>query len=139
MDPKEAQFRTVEAQLDHAVSSAVAALRARGIDVADGSWRSYHYKVSHLRWAYAFSRTWELELETADVSVEFSYMELVVSGEPDEVFITAHAEKYRPGKESSISQRSTRSLEFRELIQRGIAVVALAELTQVAKAVGQEL
>jgi len=139
MQPCEAKFREVEKQLDTSVECAIPALEASGITCQDNSSRSYHYKVGYLMWEQIFTREWDADLQTALVQVRLLYPEPVHPSDPVLINVWVSAEKYRPGQESTLKERTESKVQLEALLETGLEAVVIQQFKIGAKIVGQAL
>lgn len=139
MTPTETKFREVEKQLDAALQSATHVLQTFAISLQDTSVRSYQYKEAYLSWSYLFKRVWELELETAQVQVRLSYPEPIEIADPPQISVWLRAEKFRPGQESSQSEKSETTIPLSALLNEGIDAYVVTNVKDGARTIGQAL
>jgi hypothetical protein len=136
MDTTETVFRSAELQLDNALAAASSVLAAQGVAIADESRRTYHYKNQYLLWEVKFSRSWDVGLKTADVSVTLTLPEPAAPGDPLQVEIALRAQLYRSGQASTEDLRSSDAMTVQELLARGIESIVTAKLREGARNVG---
>jgi hypothetical protein len=115
MDANEGQFRQWEHRFDCALSAAQAQLRAVDIRLEDHSVRRRE-RGEYLRWDHEFTRSRELEIETAQVRLRMSFLEPIEESSVNMVRMWCCAEQFRPGQISRI----------RQIIDRGVPESALA-------------
>lgn len=139
MASTETKFREVEKQLDAAVQVAIPVLRDFDISVQDTSVRSYQYKEAYLSWSYLFERVWELELETARVQIRLSFPEPIEVASPAQIGVWQRSEKFRPGQESSQSEKSETTISLSALLTEGIDALVVKRLKAGAQTFGQAL
>jgi hypothetical protein len=139
MTPIETKFREVEKQLDSALQSATHVLQTFAISLHDTSVRSYQYKEAYLSWSYLFKRVWELDLETAQVQVRLSYPEPIEVTDPPQINVWLRAEKFRPGQESSQSEKSETTIPLSALLNEGIDAFVVTNVKAGGQTIGQAL
>jgi hypothetical protein len=138
MSPGEIKFREIEQTLGAAVREAQARPQTLGVQIDDRSLRQ-HQRGEYLSWAYEFTRSWALELETARVRVSLSYGEPVNAWDSAEVRMWRCAEQFRPGQLSRIREISESTLPVQSLAGSKLGEVVVLEMGKGAHVLCQAL
>jgi len=134
----ESKFREIESALDHAVRESEAEMRRLGVTVDDRSLRQ-HQRGEYLSWHLEFTKSWELDLETARVRVSLSYQEPVDASEPAELRVWRCAEQFQPGQTSRVRQVAERVLPVEALAGSNLGEAVALEIRGGAHDLGRAL
>jgi hypothetical protein len=138
MTPGESKFREFEIILHPCVRDAGAQLQAFDIQVKDLSVR-HHQRGEYLRWDYEFTRSWELELETAQVRLNLFFLEPVTEIDPVKVQKWCCAEQFRPGQISRIREVIQGDVLMPAVTSSELGDFIIREVRNAARIVGQEV
>ncbi|MBI2769956.1 MAG: hypothetical protein HYX47_10060 [Burkholderiales bacterium] len=135
----EARFREMEVLLDAAVGECIPVMREHHITVEDRSLRQYQGRVDYLRWAYSFTKRWELPLHTAQVRVHVSFGEPEVEGVEGHVHLGTISERYRPEATPEFRETLDSRLKVRDISARGLQAIVMEQIAFGANSLGQAL
>jgi hypothetical protein len=138
MSPGESKFREIEQGLDRAVRKSEAQILALGVTAQDRSLRQ-HQRGEYLSWCFEFTKSWELDLETARVRVSLSYQEPVDASDDAEVRVWRCAEQFRPGQLSRIRQVAERALPVHAFTGSKLGEIVVLEMRGGAHVLDQAL
>jgi hypothetical protein len=138
MSPGELKFREIEQALDGAVRESEARLLAFGVTTQDRSLRQ-HQRGEYLSWCFEFTKSWELDLETARVRLSISCQEPVDASDDAELRVWRCSEQFRPGQLSRIREVTERAFPVHAFAGCKLGEIVVPEMREGAHVLGQAL
>ena len=128
MSPQETAFREAEVALDALVAAASNELAAKGVEIADNSARTYHYKNQYLFWSTHFTETWQVGYERARVTVCVTCMEPAEVADAAEVSATTVVEVFQTGQRSRVRKERETQIRWKRRRRTNLATFILDEM-----------